>query len=51
VEVSETAEDRFGETDSLEALRLARFWICASRASEPVAIERGCRLAVPLFLE
>jgi hypothetical protein len=38
--ISETTEDRFGETDSFEdAVRIARAAACESQTGGPVAIE------------
>ncbi len=43
--ISETTEDRFDETDSLdEALRIARGLAGEGQANEPVSIEYGGRV-------
>lgn len=49
--ISETTEDRFGETDSLEeAIRMARSLARASQAGDPVSIEHRGKVIRQLVL-
>ena len=50
--ISETSEDRFDETDSLEvAIRIARSLARESQAGEPVSIEHRGRVIRQLVLK
>jgi hypothetical protein len=49
--ISETTEDRFGETDNLdEAIRIARALVRESQAGDPVSIEHRGRVIRQLVL-
>ena len=49
--ISETSEDRFDETDSLEeAVRRARSLVCEGQAGDPISIERGGKVIRQLVL-
>ncbi len=49
--ISETTEDRFDETDSLEkAVRIARSLALGSRAGEPISIEHRGKVVRQLVL-
>ncbi len=49
--ISETTEDRFGETDSLEeAIRMARALVREAQAGDPISIEHRGRVIRQLVL-